>query len=150
MRNRRAPILLLVEDDPGDQELTRRALDAGTVETQLQIVNDGEEALDYLHARGKYAPPAYAPRPDLILLDLNLPRLDGRQVLEAILRDPDLHRVPVVILTTSEQDNDIRAAYDLGVNSYIVKPADMQAFVRSIRCLQEYWFGVVALSPAGE
>ncbi|MBI2435923.1 MAG: response regulator [Candidatus Hydrogenedentes bacterium] len=148
MSRGRPPVLLLVEDDPGDQELTRRALEAGALKTHLYVVNDGEEALDFLHHRGKYAVVEAAPRPDLILLDLNLPRLDGRQVLEAILRDPDLYRISVVVLTTSEHENDIRAAYDLGVNSYIIKPSDMQKFIHAVRCLQEYWFGVVTLAPA--
>ncbi|MCX5758936.1 MAG: response regulator [Candidatus Hydrogenedentes bacterium] len=143
-------VILLVEDDPADQELTRRALEEGKVRNTLQIVSDGEQALDYLFRRGRYADPVSSPRPDLILLDLNLPKLDGRQVLENIRVSPELRRIAIVVLTTSNQEEDIVRSYDLGANSYITKPVDLAQFLRVVQALQEYWFEVVVLSPDGE
>ena len=146
---RRASVLL-VEDDPGDQALTRRALQKGRIKIDLTVVDDGEKALDYLLRRGAYADPELSPRPDLVLLDLNLPRLDGRQVLEAIRSDPDVRRIPVVALTTSKQEEDIVRTYDLGVNSYITKPVDIDQFVEMLRHLGNYWFQVVVLPPLSD
>jgi len=148
--SKKTAIILLVEDDPGDQELTRRALEEGKVHNSLQIVSDGEQALDYLFRRGRYADPASSPRPDLILLDLNLPKLDGRQVLENIRVTPELRRIAVVVLTTSNQEEDIVRSYDLGANSFITKPVDLAQFLRVVQALQEYWFEIVILSPDGE
>ena len=143
----RPAVILLVEDDRGDQELTRRALEEGKIQNELHVVEDGEEALNYLFRRGKYKDPATSPRPDLVLLDLNLPRVDGRQVLAEIKQHPELRRLVVVVLTTSQQESDILHSYELGVNSFIVKPVDMNQFFRTIRALEEYWFEIVVLAP---
>jgi len=140
-------VILLVEDDPGDQELTRRALDEGKIRNTLYIVEDGEEALEYLHREGKYADAKSSPRPDLILLDLNLPKLNGKQVLERIRQDPELRRLCVVVLTTSRHEEDVLRSYDLGVNSYINKPVDLNQLTRLIHALEAYWFQVVVLPP---
>lgn len=137
--------ILLAEDDPGDQELTRRALQEDLERIDLRIVEDGEEALEYLQRREAYSDPDSAPRADLILLDLNMPRMNGRELLKILKDDPDLGRIPVVVLTTSEQEADILRSYDLGCNSYIQKPVDMDQFCRAVRQLGQYWFDVVTL-----
>jgi two-component system response regulator len=144
----RKPEILLAEDDPGDQELTRRALESDVHQAELRIVQDGREALDYLYRRGKYENPALAPWPDLILLDLNMPRLNGRQVLEELRKHPDLARIPVVVLTTSSHEEDVSRCYSLGCNSFISKPAEMAPFLAVIRDLRHYWFELVTLPPA--
>jgi len=138
-------VILLVDDDPEDQELTKRALRASKLRNRLMTVDDGEQALDYLYRKGKFAEPDSSPRPDLILLDLNMPNLDGRAVLTRIKGDPELRRIPVVILTTSSQEEDILRSYDLGVNSYVTKPVRMEGFVKAIRDLEHYWFDLVVL-----
>lgn len=143
----RPATILLVEDDPGDQELTRRALSDGNLLNDLRIVSDGEEALDYLHRRGKYADADSSPRPDLILLDLNLPKLDGRKVLEQINADPSLRRITVIVLTTSKQEEDILRSYDLGCRSFITKPVELDEFMKVVRHLESYWFQIVRLPP---
>jgi CheY-like chemotaxis protein len=143
-------VILLAEDDRGDQELTRRALEEGKIRNDLRIVEDGEEALAYLHRRGKYKDPATSPRPDLLLLDLNLPRVDGREVLERVRADSKLRRMAVVVLTTSRQEEDILRSYELGCNSFITKPVDMDQFIRVIHALEEYWFQIVVLPPKTE
>jgi len=140
-------IILLAEDDLGDQELTKRALEEGKVENELYIVKDGEEALDYLFRRGRYMDPETSPLPDLFLLDLNMPKLDGRQVLEQIRSIHELRNIRVVVLTTSRQEEDITRSYDLGVHSYITKPVDLDQFFNVIRTLEEYWFQIVVLPP---
>jgi len=146
----RLAVILLAEDDPGDQELTRRALEEDVVRVDLRIVCDGEEALDYLQRRGQYADPESSPRPDLILLDLNMPRLTGREVLHTLKTSPDLCRIPVVVLTTSQQEADILATYDLGCNSYVQKPVDIDQFINVVRKMGNYWFEIVTLpQPAG-
>lgn len=144
---RRAAILL-VEDDPADQELARRALTGDVLDTDLRIVSDGSEAMDYLYRQGSYADPASSPRPDLILLDLNMPRMDGRQVLARVRHDPDLRRIPVVVLTTSSDEDDVSRSYDLGCNSYITKPLEMDGFHDCMRGLGAYWFRLAKL-PSG-
>ncbi|MBI5092030.1 MAG: response regulator [Candidatus Hydrogenedentes bacterium] len=141
----RAAVILLVDDDPEDQELTKRALRASKLRNVLMTVDDGEEALDYLYRRGAYAAAKSSPRPDLILLDLNMPKVDGRAVLSQIKSDPSLRRIPVVILTTSSQEEDILRSYDLGVNSYVTKPVRMEGFIRAIQDLEHYWFDLVVL-----
>lgn len=141
-------VILLAEDDPGDQELTRRALQGDILRTDLRIVENGEEAVDYLLRRGRFADPADAPRPDLILLDLNMPRMGGREVLAQIKHKPELGRIPVVVLTTSTQETDIVKSYDLGCNSYIHKPVDIEQFIQVIRQLKNYWFELVTLPRA--
>jgi CheY-like chemotaxis protein len=143
-------VILLAEDDRGDQELTRRALEGGKIRNDLRIVEDGEEALAYLHRRGKYKDPATSPRPDLLLLDLNLPRVDGREVLERVRADSKLRRMAVVVLTTSRQEEDILRSYELGCNSFITKPVGMDQFIRVIQALEEYWFQIVVLPPKTE
>lgn len=148
--NGKPAVILLAEDDPGDQELTRRALEQSRIRNELYIVEDGEEALNYLLRRGKYEDPASSPKPDLMLLDLNMPKMDGKQLLEQMRADPNLRRIPVVALTTSKQENDIIRTYDLGANSYIVKPVDMDQFVNAIKVLKDYWFQIVVLPPRGE
>ena len=147
--NRRRITILLAEDDPGDQELTRRALQVDAVRTDLRIVEDGEEALEYLRREGAYADPDVSPRPDLMLLDLNMPRMNGRELLKILKDDPDLGRIPVCVLTTSEQEADILRSYDLGCNSYIQKPVEMDQFVSAVQKLGQYWFDVVTLPTAG-
>ena len=143
-------MILLVEDDRGSQELTRRALGEGKIHNELRIVEDGEEALAYLFRRGKYKDPATSPRPDLLLLDLNLPRVDGREVLEQIRADSKLRRMAVVVLTTSRQEEDILRSYELGCNSFITKPVDMNQFMQVIQALERYWFQIVVLPPKTE
>ncbi|MGB2990332.1 MAG: response regulator [Candidatus Zixiibacteriota bacterium] len=130
--------------------MTRRALEQSLIRNELYIVEDGEEALNYLLRRGKYQDPASSPKPDLMLLDLNMPKMDGKQLLEQMRADPNLRRIPVVALTTSKQENDIIRTYDLGANSYIVKPVDMDQFVNAIKVLKDYWFQIVVLPPRGE
>lgn len=145
----RPAVILLVEDDPGDQVLTRRSLAAGEIDHELYIVQDGKEALDYLFHRGQYGDPANSPRPDLILLDINLPKIDGKQVLKEIKKEPGLRRIPVVILSTSQADKDVRETYDLGVSSYIAKPMDVKKFRNVVLKLQEYWLKIGLLPPRG-
>jgi CheY-like chemotaxis protein len=136
--------ILLVEDSPLDIKLTQEALIEGKVKNNLHIVMDGEDAMDFLHKTGKYHA---APRPDIILLDLNLPRKDGREVLAEMKSDPDLRRIPVVILTTSRAEEDIIKTYDLHVNCYVTKPVDMNQFLDAIKSISNFWLTVVALPP---
>ena len=150
MKKAKASVILLVEDDRGSQELTRRALGEGKFHNELRIIEDGEEALAYLFRRGKYKDPATSPRPDLLLLDLNLPRVDGREVLEQIRADSKLRRMAVVVLTTSRQEEDILRSYELGCNSFITKPVDITQFMQVIQALERYWFQIVVLPPKTE
>lgn len=143
----RAAVILLVEDEAGDQELTRRALLDGRIEKELYVVKDGEEALDYLQRRGRYAESQRWPLPDLVLLDLNLPRLDGRQFLIRVKADPRLRRIPVVVLTTSRQEKDIVQSYEAGASSYIVKPTTVEQTLKLAQALEAYWFEAVELPP---
>ena len=137
--------ILLVEDNPADVRLTQEALkEAANATTRLHVAGDGVEALEFLHRQGEYAS---APRPDLMLLDLNLPRVDGRQVLAEVKGDPDLRRIPVVVLTTSPSEDDILHAYDQHVNSYIRKPVDLDAFLDVLKAIDDYWLGSVVLPP---
>ena len=134
--------ILLVEDNPGDVRLTLEAFKEGKLRNRLQVVRDGEEALASLRRQGPYA---QAVRPDLILLDLNLPKRDGREVLAEIKADADLRRIPVVVLTTSKAEQDILKAYDLHANCYITKPVDLEQFLRVVRAIEEFWLEVVKL-----
>ena len=137
--------ILLVEDNPADVRLTQEALkEAAHARTRLHVAGDGVEALEFLHKEGSFAS---APRPDLMLLDLNLPRVDGRQVLAEVKGDPDLRRIPVVVLTTSPSEDDILHAYDQHVNSYIRKPVDLDQFLHVLRAIDDYWLGSVSLPP---
>lgn len=138
--------ILLVEDNPGDIRLTMEALKDIKVLNQVSVAKDGVEALAFLRHEGKYRE---AVRPDLILLDLNLPKKDGREVLEAIKGNGELRRIPVVVLTTSEAEQDILKAYDLHANSYITKPVDLEQFMRVVKLVEEFWFTIVKLPPNG-
>jgi CheY-like chemotaxis protein len=138
----RAVELLLIEDSEPDVRLTIEALKEAKVRNRLWVVEDGVEAMEFLLRQGRYAA---APRPDLILLDLNLPRKDGRQVLEEIKNDPSLRRIPVVILTTSRAEEDVLRAYDLHANCYITKPVDFNRFMEVVRAIEDFWLTVVKL-----
>jgi two-component system response regulator len=138
--------ILLVEDSPADVRLTREALHEAKVMNQLHVVKDGMEALLFLRRQGEYAA---SPRPHLILLDLNLPKKDGREVLAEIKQDEDLKRIPVVVLTTSKAEEDIVRTYNLHANAYITKPVDLTKFFEVIRALEEFWLAVVTLPPNG-
>jgi CheY-like chemotaxis protein len=137
--------LLLAEDDPDDRLLARQALEKSRLPSDLRCVEDGEELLDYLRRRGKYADPKASPRPGLILLDLNMPRKDGREALREIKSDPKLRSIPVVVLTTSKSEEDVVRTYNLGVNSYIAKPVRFAALVEVMQALGKYWFEIVEL-----
>ena len=134
--------VLLVEDNPGDVRLTREALKAGKVWSSLHVVADGVEALAFVRQQGVYT---NAPRPDIILLDLNLPKIDGREVLSNLKADPNLKRIPVVILTTSQAEEDILKAYNLNANCYITKPVDFDQFLKVVRVIEEFWLTIVKL-----
>jgi len=134
--------ILLVEDNPGDVRLTREALRGARVANDLQVVGDGEEAIEYLRQRGRYV---NAHRPDIILLDLNLPRLDGREVLMDIKSDPDLAKIPIIVLTSSSAERDIQSAYELHANCYISKPVDFTEFIEAVRSLEGFWLRIVRL-----
>jgi two-component system, chemotaxis family, response regulator Rcp1 len=136
--------VLLVEDNPGDVRLTIEALRDVKLHNQLNVVHDGVEAIAFLRREGAYA---NAPRPDLILLDLNLPRKDGREVLEEIKNDDDLKRIPVVVLTTSSSEKDILESYNLHANCYITKPVDLGQFLTIVKSIQNFWFSIVKLPP---
>ena len=138
-----APILL-VEDNPNDIEITRRALEKGQVKNQLTIARDGQEALDILFGGAG----GQTPLPGLILLDLNLPKVDGREVLSRIKTDPELKRIPVIVLTTSTREEDIVRSYDLGVNTFISKPVRFEDFIKVVTAIQEYWIVIATLPPA--
>ena len=138
--------ILLVEDNPGDVRLTKEALKDGKMQNNLNIVGDGEEAMAFLKRQGPYA---HAPRPDLILLDLNLPKKDGRETLVEIKQEESLKRIPVVILTTSTAEKDILKTYDLHANCYINKPVDFDQFINVVRSIEDFWFTIVKL-PRGE
>lgn len=144
-QERHRPVnILLVEDNPGDVRLTEEALSEGDISVQLHVVRDGVEALNLLRQKTSTA---LSPRPDLILLDLNLPKKSGLEVLEEIKNDKDLKRIPVIILTTSKEERDILRAYDLHANGFIVKPVDLNEFIRAVRSVSEFWLTVVTLPP---
>ncbi|MFF7361683.1 response regulator [Streptomyces sp. NPDC008125] len=134
--------VLLVEDDPGDELMTREAFEDNKIRNTLHVVRDGQEALDFLYRRG---PHADAPRPDLILLDLNLPKYDGRQVLEQIKSDAELAMIPVVVLTTSSAEEDILRSYKLHANAYVTKPVDLDQFIAAVRQIDDFFVTVVRL-----
>jgi CheY-like chemotaxis protein len=140
----RAVELLLVEDNPGDADLTRETLQESKLPNHICVVNNGVEAMAYLRREGKYADRT---RPDLILLDLNLPKKDGREVLAEIKVDPRLRRIPVVVLTTSSAERDILETYDLHANCYITKPVNLDQFSAVVRAIEEFWFTIVKLPP---
>lgn len=138
-------VILMADDDDDDRLLAQDALFESHVPSDLRFVRNGEELLDYLFHRGHYAQGADAPRPGLILLDLNMPLKDGREALREIKSDPDLRRIPVVVLTTSQADTDVGAIYELGANSFISKPFQFETFVTVMKVLGQYWFDTVQL-----
>jgi chemotaxis family two-component system response regulator Rcp1 len=137
--------ILMVEDSIDDIEITIEALKSAKMHNNLNAVRDGVQAMAYLHQQGEFSGAA---RPDVILLDLNMPRMDGRQVLEQIKSDPDLQKIPVVVLTTSQADEDILRAYELHANCYITKPVDLEQFSKVVNAIEDFWFTVVRLPPA--
>jgi CheY-like chemotaxis protein len=143
---RRTIEVLMIEDNPGDARLAREALKESPLPTRLSVVADGDAGLDFLRRRQAHAA---APRPDLILLDLNLPGKSGREVLAEIKADPDLRRIPVVVLTSSQADKDVRDSYDLHANCYVTKPVDLDQFLRVVRAIEDFWLTVVKL-PRGD
>ena len=134
--------VLLVEDDPGDVLMTKEAFEDYKLSNQLHVVNDGAEAMAFLRQQGEHVA---APRPDLVLLDLNLPRMDGREVLQAIKSDPGLASIPVVVLTTSEAEEDVLRSYSLHANAYVTKPVDFDRFIQVVRQIDEFFVTVVRL-----
>lgn len=137
--------ILLVEDNLHDIEIARRAFSMGTTELTLVIVRYGQDALDYLNHRGKFHPPDISPRPELILLDLNLPKMKGLEVLKKIKNTPHLKSIPVIVLTASERNEDISPCYALGANTYIQKPVKFNDFVHIVEVIQAYWMGIASL-----
>ena len=145
IRNAGEPVeILLVEDNPGDYRLTKEALKEGKVYNNLHWTQDGVDAIDFLKRRGKHAS---APRPDIILLDLNLPKKDGREVLSEIKSDEELRAIPVVILTTSKAEEDVLKSYDLHANCYVTKPVDLDKFIVVVQSIDRFWLSVVTLPP---
>jgi CheY-like chemotaxis protein len=141
----KAITILVADDDAEDCLLLREAFAESRVVNDLRFVGDGEELLDYLLGRGEFGDPGAAPRPGLILLDLNMPRKDGREALKEIRADPNLRSIPVVVLTTSRAEEDVFRLYDLGANSYITKPVTFESLVEIVKALKRYWFEVVEL-----
>jgi len=139
--------VLLIEDNPGDVRLTMEAFKEGKIRNHLSVVSDGVEALAFLRREGPYA---NAPRPDIILLDLNLPKKDGRDVLAEIKAQEDLNRIPVVVLTTSNAEKDILGAYDFHTNRYITKPVDFAQFVTAVKLIEDFWFAIIKMSKSGD
>jgi len=140
-------VVLLVEDNPADQQLTIRAFKKGHVNTDLQITSDGVEAMEYLRGEGKYNNRVLYPMPDLVLLDINMPRKDGKQVLQEIREDKRLKIIPVIMLTTSDQEKDIIDSYNLGVNAYISKPVRINEFMKVVNKLEDFWFTLNTMPP---
>jgi two-component system response regulator len=138
--------ILLVEDNPADMELTRYTMTKGKILVNMHVAADGFEALDFLRRKGPYAE---VPRPDLILLDLNLPGKDGREVLAEVKADPDLKAIPVVVLTTSQSEEDVLRSYNLGVNCFITKPVGLEQFAKVVNSIEDFWFTIVQLPNRG-
>ena len=139
--------ILMADDDPDDRQLTRDALAECRLANELHFVEDGEQLMDYLYRKGNYASLASTSLPGLILLDLNMPKKDGREALREIKSHPEFKRIPVVVLTTSKAEEDILRTYDLGVNSYVTKPVTFESLVETIKVLGRYWFEIVELPP---
>jgi CheY-like chemotaxis protein len=151
MKDQHKPIdILLADDDEEDRLLTCEALTESRLSNNIYCVTDGEDLMDYLRHQGKYAPPARAPRPGLILLDLNMPKKDGREALLEIKADPNLRQIPIVVLTTSVTDEDIMRSYDSGASSFISKPVTFEGMVELMKGLGRYWFEIVGLPPREE
>jgi len=148
MAQRRVPITILIaDDDPEDRMLVEDAFIESRLVNDLRFVEDGEQLMDYLYHRGRYTDLATSPRPGVILLDLNMPKKDGREALKEIKSDPRLRQIPIVVLTTSRAEEDIFRSYDLGVNSFITKPVTFAAMVELVKTLGKYWFEIVELPP---
>jgi chemotaxis family two-component system response regulator Rcp1 len=141
--------VLLVEDNPRDVRLTQRAFQQAGLPHDLRVVRDGDEALAYLHREGAYKDTATAPRPDVILLDLNLPRMGGHELLREVKQDNRFRQVPIIVLTTSERPDDVRLAYDAGANAYLLKPVEFSRFTEVIGQLGKFWLETVELPPEG-
>jgi CheY-like chemotaxis protein len=137
--------MLIADDDEEDLQMTLEALEESRLGNDVRVAHDGEELMDYLHRRGRYADPVDAPLPGLILLDLNMPKKDGREALAEIKADPSLRRIPVIVLTTSKAEEDIVRSYDLGVNSFITKPVTFGGLVEAMKVMSRYWFEIVEL-----
>ncbi len=138
-------VILMAEDDPDDRLFSSEALEKAHLRNELRFVEDGQELMDYLHCRGKYSRPDDCPPPGIILLDLNMPRKDGREALQEIKTDPRLKLIPVVVLTTSRAEEDIVRSYDLGVSGYITKPVTFDRLIEIMKALGKYWFEIVEL-----
>lgn len=145
MKHRRAITILMADDDADDRMLAKDALFESRLANDLYLVADGQELMDYLNRQGEYEEPSTSPRPGVILLDLNMPRKDGFEALTEIRSDPDLRRIPVVILTTSKAEEDIYRGYDLGANSFVTKPVTFDGLVQAMSALGQYWFEIVEL-----
>jgi CheY-like chemotaxis protein len=142
-------VILMAEDDPDDRMLTKEACEEARLANDLHFVEDGEQLMDYLRRRGQYTALINEPLPGLILLDLNMPKKDGREALKEIKADPDLRRIPIVVLTTSQAEEDVLRTYDLGVNSFIIKPVTFESLVDVVKTLAKYWLGIVELPGDG-
>jgi CheY-like chemotaxis protein len=142
---RKSVVILMADDDEDDRLMAKEAFEEAKLINAFRTVEDGEELLDYLNHRGKFSDPTVSPRPGLILLDLNMPRKDGREALKELKADPQLRQIPVVVLTTSKAEEDILRTYDLGVNSFIVKPVTFDQLVEIVKTLTRYWFEIVEL-----
>lgn len=140
-------ILLIAEDDPDDRLIMTEVLAESGLGTKFRFLEDGTQVMDYLHRRGEFSSPPIAPRPSLILLDLNMPRKDGREVLQEIKTHPDLRCIPVVVLTTSQAEEDMKRSYELGANSYITKPTSFERLEELMRAVHHYWLELVKLPP---
>lgn len=150
MKDKKSVVILLAEDDEDDYILTQKAFKEARLNNRLIRVKDGVELMEYLKHQGNFTNPESSPRPYLILLDLNMPRKDGREALKEIKSDPNFKMIPVVVLTTSRADEDVVKSYDLGVNSFVTKPIKMEDFVQVIKKLTEYWFELVQLPSLGK
>ena len=146
-RARKPITILMADDDPEDRMITQEGFEENKLANDLRFVEDGVELTDYLYRRGKYSDPEQSPRPDLILLDLNMPRKDGREALAEIKADPALRSIPTVVLTVSKAEEDILRSYDLGANSYITKPVTFEGLVAALKTLNTYWLEIVELPP---
>ncbi len=143
---KRTVVILIADDDEDDRLMVKEALEENRLANEIRFVVDGEDLTDYLKCLGKYTEPGSAPRPGLILLDLNMPRKDGREALKEIKADPDLRQIPIIVLTTSKAEEDIYRTYDLGVNSFITKPVSFTALAEVMKTLAKYWFEMVELA----
>ena len=147
MEPRRPVTILMADDDADDRDFTRTAMQESRLVNELRFVEDGEELLDYLLRRGRYADPKDSPRPGLILLDLNMPRKDGREALREIKSDPSLKNIPIVVLTTSKAEEDVLRSYNLGANCFITKPVTFEGLVEVVKVLDKHWLQIVELPP---